>query len=434
MNMVEIIRKKRDKEKLSKEEIKYFIKEYTIGNIPDEQVAALVMAIYLNGMDEEEIKNLTVAMTYSGDVLDLSMLGNVVDKHSTGGVGDKVTLILMPIISALGVTVAKMSGRALGYTGGTIDKLESIPGYKINLTEKEFKDQIQRIGICLIGQTHNLVPADKKLYALRDIIACTESIPLITSSIMSKKIAAGADSIVLEVTCGNGAFMKTKEEAISLAKNMQKIGQICHKKVIAVITNMEEPLGYSVGNICEVIEANQALKEGIIAEDLKQVVTTLGAYMLQLAGKGDNIQKNIERIEETIHSGKAYQKWLEWIKTQGGDIQYLKDPHLWEEAKYQKEIYATEDGYIHKIEAKSVGEVVVKLGAGRQKKEDRIDQQAGIIFYKKVADKVQKGEKIAKIFTNKEEVIKSAEKQLQDAIEVSKCEPKKQSTILAILE
>lgn len=434
MNMIEIIRKKRDKENLSRQEIEYFIKEYTRGNIPEEQAAAFIMATYINGMNEEETKCLTLAMAHSGDILDLSALGNVVDKHSTGGVGDKVTLILVPIVSALGIPVAKMSGRALGYTGGTIDKLESIPGYRVDLTEEEFKAQVQKIGISLIGQTCNLAPADKKLYALRDVIACTESIPLISSSIMSKKIAAGASSIVLEITCGNGAFMKTKEEAICLAKNMQKIGELCQKKVVAVITNMEEPLGYSVGNICEVIEANKALKEGNMAEDLKQVVIILGAYMLRLAGKGENIQKNRQRIEETIYSGKAYQKWLEWIEEQGGDISYLENPNLWKEAKYQEDICSLKDGFIAKIEARSVGEVVANLGAGRQKKEDNIDKEAGVIFYKKVADEVKQGEKIVSIYTNKKEAIEDAKKQLQKAIKIEENRPKKLSTILDVIE
>ena len=434
MDMIEIIRKKRDKETLNKEEIEYFVKNYTAGKIPEEQAAALIMAIYLNGMEEEETKNLTLAMAYSGDVLDLSGLGNVVDKHSTGGVGDKVTLILMPIMAALGVPVAKMSGRALGYTGGTIDKLESIPGYRVNLTEEEFQTQVQKIGISLIGQTSNLAPADKKLYALRDVISCTESIPLISSSIMSKKIAAGAGSIVLEVTCGDGAFMKTKEDAISLAKSMQKIGKLCQKQVVAVITNMEEPLGYSVGNICEVIEANRALKEGIIEKDLKEVIFTLGAYMLQLAGKGQDISKNKEQIEETIHSGRAYQKWLEWIEAQGGDIQYLQNPDLWEKAKYQAEIYAPKQGYIQKIKARAVGEIVGSLGAGRQTKEDMIDKEAGIVFYKKVADKVEKGEKIAQISTNKKEMLEIVQKQLLEAIEIGEGEPKKLPTVLDIIE
>ena len=434
MDMIEIIRKKRDKETLNKEEIEYFIKNYTAGIIPEEQAAALVMAIYLNGMEEEEIKYLTLAMAHSGDVLDLSGLGNVVDKHSTGGVGDKVTLILMPIMAALGVPVAKMSGRALGYTGGTIDKLESIPGYQINLSEEAFQKQVKEIGISLIGQTANLAPADKKLYALRDIIACTESIPLICSSIMSKKIAAGASSIVLEVTCGNGAFMKTKEQAVCLAKSMQKIGELCQKQVVAVITNMEEPLGYCVGNICEVIEANKALKEGKMANDLKEVVLTLGAYMLKLAGKGQKVSENKEQIAEVIHSGKAYQKWLEWIKAQGGDIQYLQEPNLWKNAHYQVEVYAPKQGYIQKIQARDVGEIVGSLGAGRQTKEDKIDKEAGILFYKKVADKVEAGEKIAQISTNKKEILEMAQKQLLQAIQIGEEEPEKMPTILDIIE
>ena len=297
MNILDIIGKKRDAKELNKEEIEFFVKGYTDGSIPDYQAAALVMAIYINGMSKEETTNLALAMAYSGDVLDLSDIGEVVDKHSTGGIGDKITLILMPIVASLGVKVAKMSGRGLGATGGTKDKLEAIPGYRTEIGIEEFIENVKKIGIRLIGQTLNLAPADKKLYALRDTISCTANIPLISSSIMSKKIAAGANKIVLDVTCGSGAFMKTLQEAEELSKTMIDIGKLANKETVCIITNMDQPLGTMVGNTLEVIEAVEALK-GNMQDDVKNVVLELGAYILKLDGKGDNIQKNKEKIEQ----------------------------------------------------------------------------------------------------------------------------------------
>ena len=308
MNILDIIEKKRDAKELNKEEIEFFVKGYTDGNIPDYQAAALVMAIYINGMTKEETTNLALAMAYSGDVLDLSDIGEVVDKHSTGGIGDKITLILMPIVAALGVKVAKMSGRGLGATGGTKDKLEAIPGYRTEIGIDEFIENVKKIGISLIGQTLNLAPADKKLYALRDTISCTANIPLISSSIMSKKIAAGANKIVLDVTCGSGAFMKTVGEARELSRTMIDIGKLANKETVCIITNMDQPLGTMVGNTLEVIEAIEALK-GNMQDDVKNVVLELGAYILKLDGKGDNIQENKEKIEQVISNGDAYRKY-----------------------------------------------------------------------------------------------------------------------------
>ena len=304
MDIQEIIAKKRDGYKLTKEEINYFISKYVDGSIADYQAAALIMAIYINKIDEEEITNLTLAMANSGDVLDLSSIGNVVDKHSTGGVGDKVTLILAPIVASLGVPVAKISGRGLGFTGGTIDKLESIPGYKTDIDIKKFTDNVKEKGISLIGQTLNLAPADKKIYALRDSIACVENIGLIASSIMSKKIAAGADKIVLDVTCGSGAFMKNKTDAIKLSEMMNKIGKLANKETVCIITNMDEPLGKAVGNILEVKEAIKALN-GTMEDDIKNVVIELGSYMIKLAGKGESIEDNKNKILENINNGEA---------------------------------------------------------------------------------------------------------------------------------
>ena len=372
MDILEIIAKKRDKQKLSKQEIEYFVENYTNGNIADYQASALAMAIYLNGMDEEETTDLTLAMAHSGDILDLSELGTVVDKHSTGGIGDKVTLILAPIIASLGIPVAKMSGRGLGYTGGTIDKLEAIPGYNTSLTIDQFIKNVKKIGIALMGQTLNLAPADKKLYALRDTTSTTESIPLIASSIMSKKIAAGANKIVLDVTCGSGAFMKNIETATKLAETMKKIGELAKKETTCVITNMNEPLGKAIGNSLEVIEAIEFLK-GNMQPDVKEVILTLGAYMIKLADKGEDIEDNKQKMLEQIQNGKAFAKLEQWIQKQGGDISYLENTEKFEKAKYVIPVIADRSGYVKSLDAQEIGKASMNLGAGRKKKEDNID-------------------------------------------------------------
>ena len=432
MNILEIIEKKRDNKKLTKEEIEYFIKQYTKGKIPDYQVAALIMTIYINGMDEEETTNMTLAMASSGEVLDLSELGIVVDKHSTGGVGDKITLILMPIMAALGVNVAKMSGRGLGFTGGTADKLEAIPGYNINLSIDEFKENVKNIGISLITQTGNLAPADKKIYALRDAISCTSSIPLIASSIMSKKIAAGANKIVLDVTCGSGAFMKNIHDAKELAIQMNKIGKLANKETICVITNMNEPLGYAVGNNLEIIEAVNSLK-GQMPKDIEEVVLELGTYMLKLAGKGEDIEENKNKILEIIKTGKAFHKFVELVENQDGDITYIENTNKFPKAKYKIEILSKNDGYIKEINAEEIGKLASKLGAGRTKKEDKIDYTAGIILNKKVGDQVSINEKLATIYTNKE-IYEEVKKELEKIIEISDEVIEKEKTILGIIK
>ena len=431
MNILEIIAKKRDKRKLSKEEIEYFIENYTNSNIADYQASALIMAIYINDMSKKEITNLTLAMAYSGEVLDLSEFGIVVDKHSTGGIGDKVTLILAPIISSLGIPVAKMSGRGLGYTGGTIDKLESIPGYQTNIDIKTFKENVKKIGISLIGQTLNLAPADKKIYALRDATATTESIPLISSSIMSKKIAAGANKIVLDVTCGSGAFMKNLDDAVKLAETMKNIGKLAEKETICVITSMEEPLGEAVGNSLEVIEAIDALN-GKMKEDVKQVVLTLGAYMIKLAGKGEDIEENKQKMLEQIQTGKALAKFKELVQNQNGDISYIDNPNLFKKAKYILPVVSEKSGYIKKLDAKNVGEISVNLGAGRIKKEDKIDEAVGIIFKKKIGDKVGVGEILGYIHANDEQKGKNAVNVLLASYEISSELVQKPQCILKI--
>lgn len=414
MNILDIIAKKRDKKELTKQEIDYFVKEYTVGNITDYQAAALVMAIYINGMTKQEITNLTLAMAYSGDIVDLSELGTVVDKHSTGGVGDKVTLILMPIIASMGVKVAKMSGRGLGFTGGTADKIESIPEYNVNISEEQFIKNVKKIGISLMTQTLNIAPADKKLYSLRDTISCTDSIPLIASSIMSKKIASGASKIVLDVTYGSGAFMKSKEEAKKLANIMQDIGRLAKKETVCVLTSMEQPLGYAVGNTLEIIEATNSLK-GDMPQDVKEVVLELGAYILKLAGKGNNLSENKQKMLEEINTKRAYTKWVELIKNQGGDISYIEDTSKFPKAKYEYEILAKEDGIITKLDAGKIGKLACNLGAGRIKKEDKIDTTAGILLHKKVGEKVSKGERVLTLYTNNQESLKN----IPELIEIS---------------
>ena len=413
MNIQEIIARKRDKKELRKEEIEFFIEEYTKGNIADYQASALIMAIYINGMSEEETTNLALAMANSGDILDLSDLGNVVDKHSTGGVGDKVTLILAPIIASIGVPIAKMSGRGLGYTGGTIDKLESIPGYNVNISEEKFKENVKKIGISLIGQTINLAPADKKIYSLRDATSTTESIPLIASSIMSKKIAAGANKIVLDVTYGSGAFMKTKERAQELSNTMIKIGKLAKREVVAILTPMEEPLGRNVGNTLEVIEAVEALK-GNIEEDVKEVVLELGSNMIKLAGKGENLEENKLKMMQNIKNGKALSKFKELVKNQGGDVSYIEDTNKLKKAKYIIPVKIEKEGIIKELKAEEIGKLSVFLGAGRMKKEDKIVVESGIVLNKKIGDKVKRGEIVAYIHANDEKKAKEAVEKLKN--------------------
>ena len=418
MNILEIISKKRDAKELNKEEIEYFIKEYTNGEIQDYQAAALIMAIYINGMNDREITDLTLAMAYSGEVLDLSCFGeNVVDKHSTGGVGDKVSIVLLPIIAAMGIPVAKMSGRGLGFTGGTVDKMESIPGYQTNVGIEEFISNVKKIGISMIGQTMNLAPADKKIYALRDAISCVENIPLIASSIMSKKIASGANKIVIDVTVGKGAFMKTREDAQKLAEQMIRIGNLAGREVRCVLTPMDEPLGYAVGNSLEVIEAINFLK-GDMPKDLKEVVLELGANMLQLAGKGNNIEENKLKMLETIESGSAYNKLVEMVQNQGGDISYLEDTTKFEKSKYISAVVTENTGKVQEINAEEIGKLACYLGAGRVKKEDKIDSNVGIILNKKVGDEVLEGDFLAYICANDEKKLRRAEDKLLEIYKI----------------
>lgn len=433
MNIIDILEKKKIGEELSKDEIEFFINGYTKGEITDYQAAALVMAICINGMTVHEIADLTKAMANSGDTLDLTGIAdNTVDKHSTGGVGDKITLILTPIIASMGVPIAKMSGRGLGITGGTIDKLESIPGYRVELPIDEFKQNVKEIGISLIGQNMNLAPADKKIYALRDTIACTNSIPLISSSIMSKKIAAGAKHIILDVTCGSGAFMEKKSDAKMLSKVMKQIGKEAKRDIMCILTNMDEPVGYSIGNSLEVIEAVKALK-GEMAEDVKEIILTFGAYMLKMAGKGENISENKENIIKEIESGRAYKKFIELVQRQGGDISYIENLEKFEKAPFIVPVLSNQAGYIESLSAEIIGKASVDLGAGRMKKEDGIDNRVGIIVCKKVADKVEKEDVLAYIHASTVEKAEEAVEKVKNAYKITSKKVKKPKVILEIL-
>lgn len=433
MNILEIIAKKRDNKKLSKEEIDFFVDNYTKGEVTDYQAAALVMAIYINGMDYEETTNLTLAMANSGEVLNLSELGMVVDKHSTGGIGDKITLIMMPIIASLGIPAAKMSGRGLGFTGGTVDKLESIPGYNTSISIEKFINNVKKIGISLIGQTLNLAPADKKLYALRDTISCVDNIPLIASSIMSKKIAAGADKICLEVTVGSGAFMKTVEDARKLSETMIGIGKLANKETICVLTNMNEPIGYSVGNSLEVKEAIEALN-GNMQEDVKQIILEIGNNIMKLAGKGSNDEENKQLIMDKINSGEALNKFKELVMNQGGDVSYVDHPEKFEDAKYITPVIAEKDGYVKAMNNEGIGYISCSLGAGRIRKDDEINNRVGIIINKKIGDKVEKGEVIGYIHSDDEEKSVIATKQLLDCYIWSDDFVEKEKTVIEIIK
>ena len=434
MNIISIIGKKRDKKILTKEEIDYFVKGYTKGTITDYQAAALIMAIYINGMTNDEITNLTLSMATSGDTLDLSDISDcIVDKHSTGGVGDKITIILMPIIASLGIPVAKMSGRGLGFTGGTADKLESIPGYKVDLSIEEFKENVKEIGISLITSSLNLAPADKKIYALRDTIACTANIPLIASSVMSKKIAAGANKILIDITCGNGAFMKDVKQARELAAMMIKIGKLANREVRCVITNMDEPVGNAIGNSLEVIEAVRALK-GEMTEDVRESVFALGTQMILMAGKTQSPQEAENMIKEAIITGKAYEKFKELVEKQGGDISYIETTEKFPKAKHIIPVFAEYRGALKTVDTEMIGNISVYLGAGRMRKEDTIDYSAGIIMNQRIGNVVEVGQVLAYVYTNDETKIDGAVKNLKNAFILDPKRVAKLKTILGIIK
>lgn len=433
MRMYDIIDKKKRGGALTKEEIEFFVKGYVDGSIPDYQASALMMAIWYKGMDKRETADLTLAMAHSGDMIDLSEIPGVkVDKHSTGGIGDKTTLIIGPILASLGAKVVKMSGRGLGATGGTIDKLDSIPGFSSERTDEDFIRQVIEIGVVDAAQSGNLVPADKKMYALRDVTATVDSIPLIASSIMSKKLASGADVIVLDVKCGTGAFMQDYESAKSLAEAMTEIGEMCGRKVYAFITDMNEPLGRAVGNSVEVLEAVEVLR-GQGEERLTKLCIELSKCLLIMSdvmGCGDYNDENLrkkaeEMIRETIASGKALEKFREFVRAQGGDDSFVDDPLVLKQPLYSRDIAAPKDGYLTRCNASEVGNVSCILGAGRITKEDKIDSSAGIRVYKKLGDHVDTGEVMATLYTDKESILDEAEKRFLNAYEINinKTEP-----------
>ena len=420
MRMYDLIMKKRNGHSLKKEEIDFMIKEYTEGNIPDYQMSAMMMAIYFVGMTDEETLHLTMAMAHSGDMLDLSMINGLkVDKHSTGGVGDKTSLALTPMVAACGLNVAKMSGRGLGHTGGTIDKLESFEGFRTDISTEEFVKNVNEIGISIMGQTKTLAPADKKLYALRDVTATVDNMSLIASSIMSKKLAAGSDAIILDVKTGSGAFMKEKEDAVSLAKAMVKIGKMAGRNTIAIISDMDQPLGFAVGNALEVKEAIDTLK-GEGPKDFTKLCYTLGAHML-IAG---NIAKDYFEAEkmliEAVQSGKALNKFVEFIAAQGGNTEQIYNPELLPKATLSMDVYLEEEGYVDKIICDEVGVCSLILGGGRENKESEIDLSVGIILHKKVGDYVTKDSPIATLYANSEKKMKEANERLRNAYSVSK--------------
>lgn len=433
MRMYDLILKKKQGKELNTEEINWMIKEFTEGRIPDYQMSAMTMAICFQGMDKRETFDLTMAMRDSGDVLDLSRIDGIkVDKHSTGGVGDKVSLVLTPIVASLGVPVAKMSGRGLGHTGGTIDKLESFSGFSTEISEEKFIDSVNTIGIAIAGQTANLAPADKKLYALRDVTATVDQMSLIASSIMSKKLASGTDAIVLDVKTGNGAFMQTEEDAIALAKAMVDIGNRAGKQTVAVITDMDEPLGNAVGNALEIKEVIDAL-HGDGPEDLMEVVYVLGTQMLLLAKRAEDEEIARNLITESIQERKALKKFAEFIENQGGNREEILHPDMLPKARYVIPVLAEEEGCIERILAQDIGIACMTLGGGRENKESTIDHGVGIILTKKISDTVKKGETLALIHANSKEKAVLASGLVKNAYQIAKEPAKKAPMVKCII-
>lgn len=429
MQMTELIRKKREGTPLSAEEIRYMVSEFTNGNIPDYQMSAFCMAVIFKGMSDEETVALTEEMARSGDMLDLSRFKDrSVDKHSTGGVGDKTSLVIGPIVASCGCVFAKMSGRGLGHTGGTIDKLESVKGYRIDVDEETFLRQAEDIGIALIGQTGNFTPADKKLYALRDVTETVDSIPLIVSSIMSKKLAAGAKNIVLDVKCGSGAFMKDAENARVLARKMVDIGKACGRNIAAVITDMDVPLGYAVGNSLEVKEAIALLK-GEDIPDLKEVCLVISSYLIAMC-QGKSIETARKDAEEALYSGRAFEKMKEWFSRQGADPSLLDDPDGFPKARLAVDIISESEGYISHMNTEMIGRASMELGAGRRTKDDAIDYSAGIMLRAKTCEYVKRGDVLATFYTSDEAKIAEARAYFESALAFSEEKPKSEELII----
>lgn len=419
MNTVELIRKKRERLSLTNEEIKFLIHNFTIGRIPSYQFSAFLMAGFLNGFNEQETAQLTHSMLYSGKVINLnSIKGNKIDKHSTGGVGDKTSLILAPIVAAAGVNVPMISGRGLGHTGGTLDKLESIPGFFTNVSLNQYKTIIKKCGAVLAGQTKEVAPADKLIYALRDVTATVESIPFITASIMSKKLAEGIDGLVLDVKTGSGAFMKDYQDSMALAESLVNTAKAFNKKVIAFITDMNQPLGNYIGNWLEVYESVQVL-QGEKVMDLLELSLYLSGAMIYLGGKSKSIDEGIETAIKMINSGKALDKFIEIVKLQGGNTDYIKHPLKYPKSKFNEKIYAGKSGFVKSIDSYEIGMASLELGAGRVTMEDKIDPKAGMLFYPKIGQQISKGELIAEIFTDKKMNIDQVKKKITNSISVS---------------
>lgn len=434
MNPVEIIRKKRDGAALSKKELEAFIGGYVTGSVDDYQMSALLMAIFFTGMTAEETAALTNVMLHSGKVLDLSSIpGLKVDKHSTGGVGDKVSLILAPMVAACGVPVPMISGRGLGHTGGTLDKLEAIPGFRTDLSIEEYKNVIRDVGLVMIGQTSDIAPADKKMYALRDVTATVESIPLIAGSIMSKKLAEGIDALVLDVKTGNGAFMREYNDSVALAKTLVGIGTTMGKTTIGFITEMSQPLGMMIGNWLEVVESVECLR-GKNVPDLMEVTYVLGGAMVYAAGKSGSIEEGMKECQSAIWSGRAYDKFLEVVKRQGGDVSYIEQTTTYEQSSYKREVRSKAAGYVHSFETMRIGLLAVDLGAGRKRVGDAVDPKAGIVLLKKTGDKVENGEPLATIYTDHNDVVAHAEQELHSCIHLEAETPPRKSPVLAYVD
>ena len=430
---VDLIQKKKNGETLTKEEIDFMITDYVAGKIPDYQMSAMLMAIYFNGMENEELAAFTLAMRDSGDLVDLLPIEGIkVDKHSTGGVGDKTTLIVGPIVAACGVPVAKMSGRGLGFTGGTLDKLESLSGFRIDLSAAEFFETVKKTGISVIGQTGNLAPADKLLYALRDVTATVDSIPLIAASVMSKKLAAGSDKIVLDVTTGSGAFMKNTRDAKKLAKHMVAIGNHAGKETVAILTGMEEPLGFAIGNNMEVKEAIEVLK-GDGPEDVKEVSVALAGMMLSLGLENVSHSQGKRMAKKALSSGQAFEKFKEMVQAQGGDIRYVEHPEFFERDAFEGEVLAAEDGFLSGMDTEKIGVAAGLLGAGRETKDSVIDMSAGIYLEKKIGDTVKKGEPIAICYAGTKEKLNRGMAMFESSIRYSKEAPRIPKLIVDII-
>lgn len=434
MRMYDLIMKKRNGETLSEEEISCMIEEYTAERIPDYQMAAMMMAIYFRGMSAQETVALTMAMAHSGDMMDLSAISGVkVDKHSTGGVGDKTSIALTPMVAACGVKIAKMSGRGLGHTGGTIDKLESFDGFTTGITADHFVKQVNEIGVSIMGQTMDIAPADKKLYALRDVTATVDNMSLIASSIMSKKLASGADAIVLDVKTGSGAFMKQEADAFALAKEMVTLGNMAGRKTIAVVSDMDQPLGYAVGNALEVEEAIATLR-GEGPEDFTKLCMTLGAYMLMAAGAAQTEEEAKQKLSDVIQDGSALKKLAEFVKAQGGDSKAVYHTSLLPKASIAEEIESVQEGYVKRIDCDEIGICSLILGGGRETKESVIDLSVGLILHKKVGDFVKPGESLATIYANDERKLEAARERFLKAYHIDAVQPEKLPFIKGVIK